>query len=255
MKAKPKATARHKCNGLVAVLDALGASAFNDKQIQRFVNNRGELIKALGKQAEEAIIEGDTGKLARAQLDTFTFGDTLVITYDVQGRLTAKVLVRFFALVRQFLVDSLANEILFRGSIGIGAFRKDKGTNTVMGDAVSDAASWYDRADWFGVIATPRASLAIERILGKETKIRNSGHGFPTVSREDGTTLRLKCVNWPKIFMVPHLAPQGDALEPRDQFLNCLENQLVPSGTESKYFNSLAFFDWSVLQEQQLQQK
>src|SRR5580658_8100575 len=103
---------RKLCQGLVAVLDALGASSFNDKQIESFVNNRQELLKALEKNATDAMIEGDTGKLARAELDTFTFGDTLIVTYTVKGDLTARALVRFFALIRQFLVDSLVNEIL-----------------------------------------------------------------------------------------------------------------------------------------------
>jgi hypothetical protein len=29
----------------------------------------------------------------------------------------------------------------------------DDTTNTVMGEAVSDAAAWYDKADWIGIAA------------------------------------------------------------------------------------------------------
>jgi hypothetical protein len=244
---------RKLCQGLVAVLDALGASSFNDKQIESFVNNRQELLKALEKNATDAMIEGDTGKLARAELDTFTFGDTLIVTYTVKGDLTARALVRFFALIRQFLVDSLVNEILFRGAIGVGTFRQDSETNTVMGEALSDAAAWHQRADWFGAIATPRTTLAIERLLGDEEEQEKKRWAFVSydVPLKGDTTQRLKCVNWPKIFLVPHLVPGSDASDPRRRFLSCLERQLVPFGTESKYFNSLAFFDRCVALEEQ----
>jgi len=233
------------CQGLVAVLDALGASLFNDKQIESFVNNRQELLKALEKNATDAIIEGHTAKLARAELDTFTFGDTLIVTYALEGELTGHAVVRFFTLIRQFLVDSLANEILFRGAIGLGTFRQDSQTNTVMGEALSDAAAWHQRADWFGAVATPRMTLAIDRLLGDEKQQESKRWAFVPydVPLKGGASERLKCANWPKIFLVPDLVPGGDVSDPRRKFLSYLKNQPVPPGTESKYFNSLRFFD------------
>jgi hypothetical protein len=71
----------------------------------------------------------------------------------------------FFTIMRKFLVDSLGKGIFFRGSIAIGTFYANEDTNTVMGQAVTDAAAWYDKAEWIGVHATPRASMLIDRWL------------------------------------------------------------------------------------------
>ena len=53
----------------------------------------------------------------------------------------------------------------------------------------------------------------------------------------------LKVINWPKIFVVPNLTPCGANEEPRAKCLSFLVEHGVPSGTESKYFNTMAFYD------------
>jgi hypothetical protein len=37
-----------------------------------------------------------------------------------------------------------------------------------MGEAVTDAAAWYERANWIGIHATPRASMLIDRFIEEE---------------------------------------------------------------------------------------
>ena len=71
----------------------------------------------------------------------------------------------FCLLLRKFAVDSLAKGILFRGTVSLGTFYVDDDTNTVMGQAVTDAAAWYESADWIGIHATPHATLAVQRLI------------------------------------------------------------------------------------------
>ena len=66
------------------------------------------------------------------------------------------------------MVDSLVEGILFRSSVSLGTFYVDDDTNTVMGPAVTDAAAWYDSADWVGINATPHATLAIQALIEHE---------------------------------------------------------------------------------------
>jgi hypothetical protein len=40
--------------------------------------------------------------------------------------------------------------------------------NLIMGEAVTDAAAWYERANWIGIHATPRASMLIDRFIEEE---------------------------------------------------------------------------------------
>lgn len=232
--------------GMVAILDALGAANYFEGQIAQFINARAELLKSLQRKAEGAIIEGHKGELEGARLSTFTFGDTILVAYATEGYLSASLITRFFALIRQFLVESLVKRILFRGAIGVGDFLVDNDSNTVLGGAVADAAGWYEKADWLGVLATPRASLMIDKLLGRGLERKQLALVEYDVPIKGGTTQRLKCVNWPKVFLVPHLLPAVDVSDPRAAFLDCLAQQSVPVGTESKYFNSLKFFDYSV---------
>src|SRR5262245_38291817 len=138
--------------GIVAVLDALGAASYSDNEIRQFLKSRELVLRLLGEKLE------DIGTI-NAKILTFTFNDTIVVAQkNDPGEARPEQIVTFFGLMRNFIKDSLANNILFRGSSSIGTFRADENTNTVMGQAITDAAAWYNKAKWIGVHATPHAS-------------------------------------------------------------------------------------------------
>jgi hypothetical protein len=229
--------------GLVAILDALGASTYTGAQVRRFIRARDDLLAILRERDENGSIEGK-GKIEGSDLSVFTFGDTLLISYSTGKQITRQGLVRFFALIRRIVAQSLYHKVLFRGSIGYGDFYLDRASNTVLGDAVLDAASWYTRADWIGVVATPRTTLMIEGLLGSTVQTKRWALLRYPVPLKGGQEQALYCVNWPKIFRTPHLSPAGKA-DPRRTVLRSLAKQIVPLGTESKYANTVTFFDHS----------
>jgi hypothetical protein len=143
-------------------------------------------------------------------------------------------------------VDSLAKGILFRGAVALGTFYVDDGSNTVMGQAVTDAAAWYAAADWIGIHATPHATLAIERLLDEGQDSLEHVLVDYDVPLKGQQTLRLKAINWPKIFVVAHLAPPGGPENPRAKCLWLLTKHRFPKGAELKHFNALAFFDYCI---------
>ena len=226
--------------GLIAILDALGAANYSQEKIGRFLQSR------------ELVLEQLRWKAARVQeidptlLTTFTFNDTVLILYQTKAPVTMQDVRGFGELLRRFAVKSLEHGILFRGSLSIGPFYVDSATNTVLGDAVTDAASWYNVADWIGILATPQATLFIQSLLEQ-----NSGdierllvdYDVPLKNQEPR---RLKAVNWPKAFFVKGMTPCADGEKPRSKCLALLTEHGVPKGTESKYFNTLAFFDHCV---------
>lgn len=63
------------------------------------------------------------------------------------------------------------------------------------------------------------------------------------VPLKDQRTLSLKAVNWPKAFSVEGMTPCGPGEKVRAKCLSLLANHRVRNGTESKYFNTVAFFD------------
>jgi len=235
-------TPSERQNGIVAILDALGAANYGDAEIKRFINSRQIVLQLLNQKAEDVF-----GEIRASMITTFTFNDTVLIilrTGDQEPSL--QQISDFFRIMRKFLVDSLEHRILFRGSIALGTFYSNDGTNTVMGQAVTDAAAWYDKADWVGVHATPRATLVIQRWLEHEDKSKCNVMLDYAVPLKGGGVLRTKAVNWPKAFFVDSISPCSDGAEPKEKLLEFLAQHQVPWGVESKFYNTIAFFDYAV---------
>lgn len=224
--------------GLVAILDALGAASYSDQEIARFLKSRENVLALLNAKAEAVL-----GEIKKERLSTFTFNDTILILYRTEREATTRDVQRFFTLLRKFIVDSLVNQVLFRGAIAVGSFYVNDDTNTVMGSAVTDAAAWYDRAEWIGVHATPHASITIDALPDSRSQNMNDVIVDYDIPIKDATALRLKAVNWPKAFFVPSLSPCGANDDPACTLRGLLVKHRVPKGTEHKYLNTIAFFD------------
>jgi len=115
-----------------------------------------------------------------------------------------------------------------------------------MGQAVTDAAAWYESADWIGIHATPHASLAVQRLLEQGQDSLDHVLVDYAVPLRGSPALTLKAINWPKIVLVPGLAPPGHPKQPRAKCLALLTRHRFPKGSESKHFNVVAFFDHCV---------
>lgn len=240
-----------KENGIIAILDALGAATYGDAEIKRFMNSREIVLRLLNQKSEEVL-----GDISASMITTFTFNDTILIilrTGEEEPRL--KQISDFFLIMRKFLVDSLSHKILFRGSIAIGTFYVNDRTNTVMGQAVTDAAAWYDKADWIGVHATPRATLVIQRWLEHDNAKKENVILDYDVPLRKGGVVRVKVVNWPKVFFVNNITPCTDGTNPKEKLLEFFTHHQVPRGTEQKFYNSLAFFEHSVKQMQKMKKQ
>lgn len=227
--------------GLIAILDALGAANYSGEELSQFLRSR-ELVR---EQLNDKAVRLGGPELANRVI-TFTFNDTVLIVYQTEKPeklVTLKDVKRFGELLRRFAVKSLAQGIFFRGAVAIGRFYVDKSTNTVMGEAVTDAAAWYNLADWIGIIATPQATLLIQSLTEQgRGEIGRLMVDYP-VPLKDGSVLSLKSVNWPKAFFVRGMTPCVAGEKQRAKCLSLLAQHGVPRGTESKYFNSVTFFD------------
>jgi len=239
-KLKPKPKPKPK-QGLVAILDALGAADYKDEKISQFLDSRERVLTLLedrvfSKQLKDVIEEGS--------ISTFTFNDTVLIIHTTKSSPALNDVFNFCTLLRKFAIDSLINGILFRGSVSVGEFYVDDESNTVMGTAVTDAAAWYDSADWIGINTTPHASLFIQSLLESEKTSLDHllvDYEIPLKGRDP---LELKAINWPKAFVVKGLTPVEKGKEsPKAKFLKLLCVHGMPKGTELKYVNSVKFFD------------
>lgn len=228
-------------SGLIAILDALGASTYSKDEIEKFLNSRQRVLALLNSKVERVL-----GRLDASRFTTFTFNDTIVMAYETAESAYLDDIRAFGAVLRHFEVQSIAEGILFRGAISIGSYYSDEATNTIMGKAVTDAEAWYDQADWIGIAATPQASLLI-RSHEQQNKqdIQNVMIDYP-VPMKDLSIITLRAVNWPKGFYVKGVRPLVAGEDPRAKCLALLAQSGVPKGTEVKYFNTVTFFDFCV---------
>jgi hypothetical protein len=84
-------------------------------------------------------------RIDRFRLRVFTCNDTVAIVYfPARSSIGRDDLGRFTIRLRSLMMHSLRDGILFRGAIAADhVYVVEDDTNTVMGPAVTDAASWY----------------------------------------------------------------------------------------------------------------
>lgn len=233
-----KTPTKVKENGIVAILDALGASTYGETEIQRFIESRQQVLALLKEKALDVL-----GTIKKEMITTFTFNDTiLVVLRTGESEPTLKLIANFFTIMRKFFVDSLQHGILFRGSIAVGEFYANDETNTVLGKAVTDAAAWYDKADWIGIHATPRTSMIIQKWIEKTAEGKDHVLLGYDVPMKQGMPVNVKAVNWPKVFFVGSITPCKHGEKEEEKLLEFLTAHQVPAGTERKFSNTLAFF-------------
>jgi hypothetical protein len=239
--------------GIVVLLDALGASEYSEDQIKQFLSARQEinhLIRVLsGKNVTSKI--GNIGKFHTPEI--FTFGDTVIITIQLNSKKHRNThLFLFSFLMRRYIFHSFENGILFRGSFSIGSYIADSESNTVMGEAVSDAAAWYEQSEWMGLSSTPKTNTVLEYLvadIGAERGLdllRKDHHGYIhpyDVPMKNGKSYNLYTINWPSAFFDEALLKGAKKKNGEQYFLELLQGFPVPKGTEDKYINIKRYFD------------
>jgi hypothetical protein len=172
------------------------------------------------------------------------FGDTILITYQIKNRAhECKYYDQIVLILNHLICAAFGKGLLFRGSLALGEY-VDKG-NVVLGPAVFDAATWYDKLDMIGVVATPQTSSAIKSMLRNEhkniewTNVTVWMHAvLETHSSKTSKPIELFTFNWP--------VSSGfikDEKETSEQwFYRNLRQFPVPPDTESKFQNTERFF-------------
>lgn len=224
--------------GIVVLLDALGAKDYSEKKIKEFLNTRNRITNALATRAP--MIKGTLGEEFTVAPVSYTFGDTVVIVSEldnVDDKKRLKQIIAMTILVQSLLLGAMEGELLMRGAFAIGEYFDDEDSNTVIGQAVSDAASWYEKSEWFGVAGTPSAYFHIENLVRKFKTEYTARLLIPyDVPLKDGKSQMLLCVSWPG-FLVSWKGEDAN-----QRYFEMISKMSIPIGTEHKYFNSNKFF-------------
>ena len=226
--------------GLIAILDALGTKLLSVSEAVEFVRLRDSTLRFA-----TSIIETHLPGIEIARLKTLILNDTVVYAFEAPNGVTLVEVEQFCHLLRVAEARSIVEGFPFRGAFAVGEFFIGD-AQTVLGPAVNDAASWFEGADWLGVHATPHATLYIQSLLDKADAAGQIDHvlvdySVPIKSPRSDLP-KLKAVNWPKGFYLKGVRPQGGG-STRALVLSALTARRIPRETESKYFNTVKFFD------------
>ena len=226
--------------GIVIILDALGVSNYRIDETIEFIRKRNDLIKSL--ESFENLKVSKVPDIPRVKIATF--GDTIIFTWATGKNNVTKMLPNIGEWMRATIRWGVANEILLRGSISIGEYIADG--STVLGPAIADAAAWYEAAEWFGVILTPKSQLYCISLIERARNNQDPNN----VSFEDcfvNYSVPLKngskclwAISWPYDFF----AQEDDKMSALEVLSTALWYFPMPKGTESKYENSIKFFNW-----------
>ncbi|MFA5806021.1 MAG: hypothetical protein WC879_15395 [Melioribacteraceae bacterium] len=238
--------------GIVILLDALGVSGYNENQIKEFLSARqeiNEIVKSL--TITDTLKEiGYIGKFYPPII--FSFGDTVVVTIELKSKKFIKDHIWIVSLLmKRYLFHSLEKRILFRGSFSIGNYIADSDSNTIMGEALNDAASWYEASDWMGIFSTPKTNSLLEYLYCDYKKVNNMKHFHDngitylhsySVPLKLGGNMNSYVINWPSAFFDKTLLSIEGKENPEKYFLEIMSSFTIPKGSESKYENIKKYF-------------
>jgi hypothetical protein len=205
----------------------------------QFLKSRSVIQKALNDKIQDAI---DARGIHKPQIALFNDTIVVAIKCDANSKSEETAIAAMGTIARKVIVDGIARKILYRGAIGVGQYFDDLKNNTIIGEAVSDAAAWYESYDMIGCILTPRTELVLR------------SHRYASLSSPAGLFIEFKvptkemrtrmlCVNWPRALYNAQLRPEGCKTTLEAEFLYTkFGGNPLPKYAECKIANSIEFF-------------
>ena len=202
--------------GIVTLLDILGW-----KGIWQRKSNPEETLDKLIDQIK--IYKDKNPKYKNLEAKVISISDTIAIT--TEGGYV-KSLEFHSEISRRIICQSIEDSIPIRGATCYGDFAQ-KG-NVLVGPAIDEVASWYEVADWIGVILTPSALFQVE-----------NDHKFLEkyeVPRKKSSPYNTLCCNWIELW--------ENTGKTKKDLVNLFDKMgPITSEIASKYINTLNFYD------------
>lgn len=254
--------------GIVVILDSLGTKTLGAEECVAYLKNLESVMdfatETLDRLFPQAML-GEATTIARP--DIRTFGDTLLFCWASPGS-HLDMYVRISGWLQLLFLKGLRHQMRFRGALAFGTYVSSE--SAVIGPAVADAAAWYEEADWMGVIMTPKTGFHFGECLEEARRLEDVEIGevrdwhekyqrqhrswyveYPVPLRRSegpaGYRGGLWSLAWPAALLLPPFKAAWDRPEiggPRRLMLSLLSRFNIPRGTESKYQNTFAFYEW-----------
>jgi hypothetical protein len=235
--------------GVVAMIDALGIRQATIDKALDFIETIEDIKESLPLYME-GYLDSETEEIKtyfkKVPPKITSFGDTLVVTWEILDRLQSEVvLINTSAMLSYIMASGLEKGFLFRGAISIGDYIID--SSHVLGPAVGDVASWYEMGEWFGIFATPYCCQFINQLeVAEQNRSKSTTHTPPSlvfyymkykVPLRDGHSHELWVVPWPAVIMSAFALDK----DPLIWYYLQVQKGSIPKQTEEKYFQTEQF--------------
>jgi hypothetical protein len=234
--------------GLICILDILGTKGiWSELNIEKYFDGVRQAEEELLKLKKRVIEFPDQIPF---ELDFLSFSDTLVVTLvktiddeENDPYLFYELIPGFSQLILGIFQSYFAGNFFLRGAISFGQIEK-RGSHFV-GQAVDDAAEYFELPDMIGVCLTPKATMAMDYAIDWNTKFNNVKADAFVVKYK--TPLKTKQIvdlyqiDWVKHFV--ELAKGNPGISPINSLRSFLCQRNVPSVALSKFTNTLQFFE------------
>jgi len=218
------------------MVDALGVRNATIEQSTNFVQRIGDIVELVAGFVSSYLKERNKHKTTIPQI--ITFGDTLVISWEMKSDLLPDYLPDVGIFLSYLIALGLDGNLAFRGAISVGDFIQHGAT--VLGPVVSDVAAWYDSAEMIGIIATPYCGQFLSDI--NETRNLTSMEFVKyNVPLKGDVSKNLWVVPWPKMLLEAQFFGAVKGKTPFQIYYKLIEQLSIPKGTENKYINTETF--------------
>lgn len=245
-------------NGFIAIVDVLGAKELDPKVLYKKLCDLDNAAKHHCKKLEE--ISSDLLNEFRISV----FGDTFIFSWPDFGYTNDQFL--WFCHYAGIMIrESIYRDMPLRGAIAYGDIYRPE-NNMILGQAINDAAYWYDKSKWIGIFITPLCCNILNSFWSTDESIikYESARKHFIASRiitpryevplkdyiENSNPLDTKVINW----MQFKILNEGERNESIREFKRMnKENikqlkklrKIAPKNARIIYDNTLAFLDWN----------
>ena len=171
--------------------------------------------------------------------------DTIVIAIDSDEPHCALLMAN---LLYHVMMHFHEHRMFVRGALAYGEYLQDG--NTFIGETIDDVASWYELADWIGVVATPKTGYILDRF--DSVVVRVNGLPVTQFVKYDVpgkvTKNRLNAFNWPA-YTEASLSHWDGPDKPKTRAMTealFAEQSAFDGNVLRKYENTLDFVDYSI---------
>ncbi len=227
--------------GVIAILDALGVKGIWAREDPKTVVARWNYIIDNFKGFKQLNNE-DRKSVGISKV--VSFSDTVIITYVGDEGDELQLLNDMGLHLSLPFCDALLEGVFFRGVISKGKFEQT--SRMIIGPAIDEAMSWFERHDWMGVSLAPSASFMLDEYVNEGNKMKwFTSYDVPlkkNISSNNPVDKNMWVLKWPE-FLEDTFVLQESKQNPKSALLEAFSSAPIDPDAISKYKNTIEFYD------------